>query len=178
MTNKTCFVIQPFSRFYENRFDIVYSRAIESAGLIPCRSGGPDTEDIIVYIKNSIREAHICFADITEDNPNVFYEVCYADTLGKPLIMVCNERIRNAKELPTDIKGRNVLFYDGEKIDFEPLYRNGIIKDIADLAKARMKKADTTPRPSNSDNRGLVSDMSLPIADHQTKDFGNKNMDN
>lgn len=58
----------------------------------------------------SIRSASVIIADITPDNPNVFYEVGYAHALAKPTILLCEKGIRN--KLPFDVSGFRTIFYD------------------------------------------------------------------
>ena len=57
-----------------------------------------------------IRRARICFADISEDNPNVWYEVGYAVACGKPIVFAADKRKR--KRLPFDTQHRRVILYD------------------------------------------------------------------
>lgn len=61
-------------------------------------------------IVNSIRNSTIIIADITPDNPNVFYEVGYAHALNKPTILLCEKSIRH--KLPFDVSGFRTIFYD------------------------------------------------------------------
>jgi hypothetical protein len=48
-------------------------------------------------------------ADITPDNPNVFYEVGYAHGIKKPTILLSDRR---RDKLPFDVSGFRTLFYD------------------------------------------------------------------
>lgn len=152
MTKKICFVIQPFSEPYKNRYKSIYEPAIRDAGLIPYRTGGHSVDDIPKDIRYRIRNEHMCFADITEDKPNVWYEVGFAHACYKQVVMVCDEEKRPDECLPFDISARNVLFYKGKEVDFDGFYRNGFIKDITERTKARSKESDTAQQPQNSDN--------------------------
>ena len=67
------------------------------------------TSLILNDIINSIKEASIIIADITPDNPNVFYEVGYAHALNKPLILLSDKK---RQKLPFDVSGFRTLFYD------------------------------------------------------------------
>ena len=62
-------------------------------------------EDINIQIKNS----SLIIADITPDNPNVYYEVGYAHALNKPTILLSD---RSRERLPFDVSAFRVLFYD------------------------------------------------------------------
>lgn len=64
---------------------------------------------IIEDILNSIRKASIIIADVTPNNPNVFYEVGFAHGIGKTTILLSD---RNREKLPFDISGFRTLFYE------------------------------------------------------------------
>ena len=119
----TCFVIQPFDSGgkFDKRFNDTYKKAIENAGLEPYRvDQDPGVEVPIDRIEEGIREATICLADITTDNPNVWYELGYAFAVDRSVIMVCGEE-RNGR-LPFDIQHRTVIKYTSEsKGDFDSL---------------------------------------------------------
>ena len=85
----------------------------------------------IDMIEKKIKAATICIADITLDNPNVWYEVGYAMASNKTTILICSdERVGN---YPFDIRQRNVLQYKTEsKSDFDEL-RNKLSKRIMKL---------------------------------------------
>lgn len=131
----TCVVIQPFNPKFDKRYNDVYKPALEQAGLEPYRvDQDPNTEKPIESVEERIRNATICLADITTDNPNVWYELGYAFAAGSSVIMVCsNER---SGKLPFDIHHRTVIEYTSESVsDFDRL-RN----QISTRAKALVKK--------------------------------------
>lgn len=63
---------------------------------------------ILADIKRQVAEAAVVIAEITPLNPNVFYEVGYADALNKPLILLA----QNGTKLPFDISGYRTVFYE------------------------------------------------------------------
>lgn len=72
-----CFMIQPFDggRF-DKRYEDIYKPAIIAAGLDAYRVDADDLAQVpIDTIEEKIRAATICVADITLNNPNVWYEV-------------------------------------------------------------------------------------------------------
>ena len=131
----TCFVIQPFSSKFDKRYGDVYKPALEQAGLEPYRvDQDPSTERLIDSIEEQIRSATICLADITTDNPNVWYELGYALAAGRSVIMVCSNE-RDGK-LPLDIQHRTIIQYASESAsDFDRLR-----DEISRRAKALVKK--------------------------------------
>jgi nucleoside 2-deoxyribosyltransferase len=108
----TCFVIQPFDAGkFDKRFEQVFKPAIEAAGLEAYRVDKDPRVDIpIDAIEDGIRSAAVCLADITTDNPNVWYELGYAFASGRPVVMVCSEE-RTGKKYPFDIQHRTVISY-------------------------------------------------------------------
>ena len=131
----TCFVIQPFSSKFEKRFQDVYKPALEKAGLDPYRvDQDPSTEGVMDSIEQKIRDATICLADITIDNPNVWYELGYAFAAGRSVVMVCSGERKD--KLPFDIQHQTVIMYEPEsESDFVNLGET-----ISTRAKALVKK--------------------------------------
>jgi len=118
-----CFMIQPFdSGKFDKRFDDVYVPAIEAAGLEAYRvDRDPGVEVPIDAIEEGIRNAAVCLADITTDNPNVWYELGFAFAAGRPVVMVCSNE-RTSGKYPFDIQHRTVINYKPESAsDFESL---------------------------------------------------------
>ncbi len=110
-----CFVIQPFdSGKFDKRYEAVFKPPVEAAGLEPYRvDRDPTVEVPIEAIEEGIRNASICLADITSDNPNVWYELGFAFAAGRPVVMVCSDE-RTGKKYPFDIQHRAVTPYQSE----------------------------------------------------------------
>lgn len=77
---KKCFVIQPFDNdMYDERYDSVFAPAIMQAELEPYRvDRDPSVGVPIQEIEKGIRNSELCFAEISTDNPNVWYELGFA----------------------------------------------------------------------------------------------------
>lgn len=144
----TCFVIQPFdSGKFDKRFDDVYVPAIEAAGLDAYRvDRDPGVEVPIEAIEEGIRNAAVCLADITTDNPNVWYELGFAFAAGRPVVMVCSNE-RTAGKYPFDIQHRTVINYKPESpSDFEALKGS-----LAERIKALLNKTEALRQIAESD---------------------------
>lgn len=131
MIKLQCFVIQPFdSGKFDKRFEDVYRLAIEDAGLEAYRVDRDPTAEVpIESIERGIKRAAVCLADITVDNPNVWYELGFAYAIGKPVVLVCSAE-RTGKRFPFDIQHRAILEYSPDApSDFEQL-REGITSRI------------------------------------------------
>lgn len=132
----TCFVIQPFdSGKFDKRFQDTYKPAIEAAGLEAYRvDQDPGVQIPIESIEKGIRQAAVCLADITENNPNVWYELGFAYAAGKPVVMVCSEE-RAGNKYPFDIQHRSIIPYQADApSDFDKL-RASLTAKIAAIVK-------------------------------------------
>ena len=63
---------------------------------------------IIPEIMKQVRQSAFLIADVTEHKPNVFYELGFADGVGKEVILVASK----GTELPFDVTDIPVLFWD------------------------------------------------------------------
>lgn len=117
-----CFVIQPFDNDkFDRRFKESYEPAIIKADLEPYRIDKDLSVRILIdEIEKRIQESEMCFADITTDNPNVWYELGFAFACNRDVVMICSdERIG---KFPFDIQHRHIITYKtGSKSDFETL---------------------------------------------------------
>jgi hypothetical protein len=134
----TCFVIQPFDRGpFDKRYDELLKPAITDAGLKPYRvDQDPGVTIPIDDIEKGIREAEVCLADITTDNPNVWYEVGFAMACGKPVVLICSDP--RPQPFPFDVRHRTIITYSHDSAsDFEKLK-----KEVTERLVAQVKKAE------------------------------------
>ena len=106
--SRLCFVMMPFG----NRFDDVYRLGIAPAasenGLIALRADEMAGSGFILeQILSAIQQSRICVADLTGNNPNVLYEVGYAQAIRKPIVLLAGE----GAQLPFDIAHQRVIMY-------------------------------------------------------------------
>lgn len=145
----TCFVIQPFDGGkFDKRFKDTFDPAIKDAGLEAYRvDQDPQVEVPIEAIEKGIRDAAICLADITTDNPNVWYELGYAFASRKSVVMVCSDE-RKESRFPFDIQHRTVIKYQSESSsDFEQLRQ-----EIKDRIGALLTKGEQLRQLAESDS--------------------------
>lgn len=140
MSNE-CFVIQPISDVkFTKRYDDIYKPAIETVGLSSYRVDlDPAVKIPIEDIESKIRDSKICFADISVDNPNVWYELGYAFALGKDVVMVCDE---SRKDFPFDVRHKNIIRYKTES----PSDFNALKERIVEKIKAYIQSQKTTEK--------------------------------
>ncbi|OAV63382.1 hypothetical protein Barb6XT_03166 [Bacteroidales bacterium Barb6XT] len=88
-----CFVIQPFDDGkYDKLFNESFKPAIEKAGLKAYRvDEDPAASNIIESIENGIVQSSICLAEITTNNPNIWYELGFAFACRKEVVMICSK---------------------------------------------------------------------------------------
>lgn len=165
-----CFVIQPFDNgIYDKRFKDTFKPAIENnTGLEAYRIDADLSVQIpIDDIEQQIKDSIICFADISEDNPNVWYELGYAFAHGKSVVMVCSEERKGP--FPFDIRHRNILKYKtGSKSDYEAI-EESITNKINALLRTS-KKVNTLVETPVVQQEGLNSQeiaLLLLIAQNQ-----------
>ena len=103
-----CFVLMPFNEsfnpIYSNiikeivtTFDINCVRADEIFG----------TRPIMKDIEEYIRKARFLIADLTDRNPNVFYELGFAHALDKKVILITQK----IEDVPFDLKHYRIIVY-------------------------------------------------------------------
>ena len=114
------FVVMQFSDEFNALYTDVIKPTCEKFGLEAIRADDIYKSGLIINdIARSIEEASVIIADVTTDNPNVFYEVGYAHGIKKTTILLSD---RTRETLPFDVSGFRTLFYDntiGGKSDVE-----------------------------------------------------------
>ena len=151
----TCFVIQPFDKGpYDKRYDDVFVPAIQGAGLQAYRvDRDPSVSIPIDEIESGIRAACVCLADITENNPNVWFELGYAIAAQTDVVLVCSDQ--RTKPFPFDVQHRNIIKYSTESSrDFEE-FKNKITERIQALLTKRETLADVKANSPVADVEGL-----------------------
>jgi len=151
----TCFVMQPFDKgVYDKRYEDIFVPAIEAAGLEPYRvDRDPGVSIPIDEIQTGIKNSDVCLAEITTDNPNVWFELGYAIASFKEVVLVCSSERKT--RFPFDVQHRNITRYETESSrDFEQLKEK-----IANRLIAILKKGETLSRiadmSSIADTEGL-----------------------
>jgi hypothetical protein len=106
------FVAMPYAKEFNNAYYFGIKQPIELRGR-KCERVDQDafTGDIVDRIKTRIRGSELVIADITGNNPNMFFEVGYAEGLGKTIIL-----ISQVQDTPFDLKTRRQIRYDPQDI--------------------------------------------------------------
>jgi len=119
--SQRCFVIQKFDTRYNRLFDEIFDSAIRKAELDPYRvDRDPSASIPIDTIEKEISASVACFAELSEDNPNVWFELGYAIAREKPLCLVCSDK---RDKFPFDVQHRQIIKYPPEALsrDYQQL---------------------------------------------------------
>ena len=123
-----CFVLMPFG---DKVLDAVWTNhlqpAVRAAGLEPLRadqifSDSPVMDDVWTCITNS----RLVIADLTGRNPNVFYELGIAHTIGKNVVQIAQD----ISDVPFDIRHIRTILYE-----YTPPGMTGFEKALTDTCK-------------------------------------------
>lgn len=140
---KQCFVVSPIGEedsSVRERADKLLNHIIEPAvsdyGYNAVRADYIDEPGIITsQVINAVVESPLVVADLTDSNPNVFYELAVRHASQKPLIQM----VRKGENIPFDVASTRVIKFDLEDIR------------AADEAKEKIRK-QVENIESNDDN--------------------------
>lgn len=106
---ESCFVIMPFGGVFDIYYETIYKIAIENSGLTAKRADDLfRPSNIMQDIWNYTNSAKLLIADLSNKNPNVFYELGLAHALSKPAILVT----QSMDDVPFDLRGLRIIEYD------------------------------------------------------------------
>ena len=103
------FVIMPFAAKFQPVYNDIIKSVSRDLNLITKRGDDFFTHhNIIDEIWSAIYSCKLVIADCTNRNPNVFYELGIAHTLGKSTILITQD----IKDIPFDVQGRRFIVYE------------------------------------------------------------------
>ena len=137
--NKNCFVIAPIGESGSDtrkRSDQVLKHvikpAVASCGYEAVRADEIDKPGMITsQVIQHIHTAPLVVADLTEYNPNVFYELAIRHALRKPFIHLIEE----GERIPFDVANTRTIYVNHRDLDSVDSAKNGIINQIKALEK-------------------------------------------
>lgn len=107
-----CFVLMPFADTHDLQdvYENYVKRIAEERCGLRCERADDihDVSGIMQSVWESINRARFVIADLTDRNPNVFYELGIAHTLGKPVIMLA----QSMDHVPFDLRHLRCIVYD------------------------------------------------------------------
>ena len=109
-----CFVAMPFEDRRTEIYEEYIKRPIESKLDLQCRRVDEITKsrEIMRDMWDMIMSCSIVIADLSDQNPNVFYELGLAHVLGKPVVLI----VEDINDLPFDLRSvRNIIYGNSPK---------------------------------------------------------------
>jgi hypothetical protein len=149
-----CFVVMPFGTKpfndgsgrtfdFDKVYRVIIERAVREAGLEPRRADQEKSSSIIhIDMFKSLRDNPIVLADLSLENPNVFYELGVRHVMSsRGTVLMCGE----GSMLPFDVRLSRVIFYtyDGVSFDWEEVEDRVVPALRAILVEARMGRPDS-----------------------------------
>ena len=99
----------PFDPEFDSIYDRVIKSGLELAGLsVKCADDIQNQRNILRDVFDGIVNSDLIVADLTNLNPNVFYELAVAHAFRKPVILIT----QNMDEVPFDLKPYRLIEYD------------------------------------------------------------------
>lgn len=134
---KTCFVIAPIGEpgsETRKRSDIVLkyviSPAAEQCGYSALRADQISEPGLITsQVIQHIIDDPLVIADLTERNPNVFYELAIRHALRKPLVQI----IKSGDQMPFDVAGTRTIPVDHHDLESVEIAKQEIVKQTESL---------------------------------------------
>jgi hypothetical protein len=110
------FVLMPFSKEFDDVYQLGIKETCNQIGIY-CERVDEQVfqETILERIYNQIIKADLIIADMTNKNPNVFYEVGYAHAIGKDVILLTQD----SKDIPFDLAHYPHIVYEGKIVSLK-----------------------------------------------------------
>lgn len=126
-----CFVLMPFAEKFQPLYEDQIKPAIEKAGLRSERADEIQGTSLITWdIWEKINRSRFIIAELTDQNPNVFYELGLAHALSKDVILLT----QSMDFVPFDLKVLRCILYE-----FTPRGIQKLEKNLAATITALMK---------------------------------------
>lgn len=157
MSQYTCFVISPIGKEgtelyqrYKDLLELIIIPALERYDGLEVIRGDHCIREarIDTSVIEKVQNADLCICDITEPNPNVFYELGRRDETGKPILLL---KQAESGELPVDIATRRYVKYNWDarsvhetqkqiRAFVEPLLEKGFPAETSDAGNSELEK--------------------------------------
>ena len=161
MTEKICFIVTaigesgtPTRERADNVYRYLIAPVCEELGYKPVRVDHVNAVDNInETVINYLKTAPMVIADMTEHNPNAFYELGFRQARELPLVPI----IKVGERLPFDVITTRTVFYDTEVAKIE---------DSKEILKSKILSFKNFEMPESRTERTLTLD---DVNDNLTK---------
>lgn len=138
-TDKTCFVIAPIGdaesetrKRSDQILKHIVSPAAKECGYEAMRADHISEPGLITsQVIQHIVEDPLVLADLTDRNPNVFYELAIRHAIKKPLVQI----IKRGEAIPFDVAGTRTIHVDHHDLDSVEEAKAEIVKQIKSVEK-------------------------------------------
>lgn len=153
MSEKICFIVTaigesgtPTRERADNVYRYLIAPVCEELGYKPVRVDHVNAVDNInATIINYLKTAPMVIADMTDHNPNAFYELGFRQALELPLVPI----IKVGERLPFDVITTRTVFYDTDVAKIEESKEN---------LKAKIQSFENFEMPESRIERSLTLD--------------------
>lgn len=115
------------------------------------------TETILEYLKN----ADLVIADLTDHNPNAFYEIGYRTALDKPIIHLKDKSIN----IPFDVSTIRTFDYDLTDLDLVDSLKERLVKTINSIQFANDPTSNNTSENKTENFNSQILEELFKIQD-------------
>ena len=182
MSTKTCFVIMPFSKtescsqqIWTKIYEEMVKPAVTGSKLsFTCERAKPRTGNLIRDILNKLNSADVVIADLTDMNPNVFYELGVRHTLRNRTVLITQDM----QHVPSDLQSYWVVVYKRGQVgraDFKQNIRKILREMITAPDKPDSPVADfltETNRKLLSQEKSVTSKMLTALCSELSHNIG------
>lgn len=153
MTEKICFIVTaigesgtPTRERADNVYKYLIAPVCEELGYKPVRVDHVNAVDNInATIINYLKTAPMVIADMTDHNPNAFYELGFRQALELPLVPI----IKVGGNLPFDVMTTRTVFYDTDVAKIEESKEN---------LRAKIQSFENFKMPESSLDKSVTLD--------------------
>ena len=169
MTEKICFIVTaigesgtPTRERADNVYKYLIAPVCEDLGYKPVRVDHVNAVDNInATIINYLKTAPMVIADMTDHNPNAFYELGFRQALELPLVPI----IKVGGNLPFDVMTTRTVFYDTDVSKIEESKNNLKAKiqsfENFEMPESRLDKSLTLDDVNDNLNKKLDKILNL-----------------
>lgn len=160
--------MSPFGGWFDEYYESVFAPAVEEAGLRSRRADDMWRPSAIVHdIWRLINESAVLLADLTDRNPNVFYELGLAHALGKPVVLTAQD----IADVPFDLRALRVIEYETRSPSWAQTLRGAITESLgevmeepADAVLAPFLHTHPSSAPSVGEDEGRLRSIEDELA--------------
>jgi len=152
------FVLMPFDTAFDDVYECGIKRACDEAGVVCVRVDEQRfRENIVERLYGEIARADLIIADMSGNNPNVFFEAGYARALNKATIY-----LSRGSDIPFDLRQYRHIIYGEDLTVLRERLREEIISSLHSAGEVDLAVAQADVRLMNRHGRCLDADLQDP----------------